>query len=256
MVPYKLGCKPRAYDPRIPHWSSLRLAAPQPSPPPAHFWEHGMPRDFGMMANNAYGCCVCSAGYHSRQIWSYNANPPEDTQPDTQVLDAYEQFCGFVPSDPNTDQGCVEQDFLKDWMTVGLPLANGTRDKLLAFFELDPRNLADVRDAIWQCGVVLLGIQVPAYIMNGDTVPATWGLEPHADQTIVGGHAIVLPSYYNTGAFGLISWGSYYRMTPGFLLRFCDEAYALVDQTWIEKTGKTPLGLTAAQLEQAMAALK
>jgi hypothetical protein len=41
MLNLKLGRKPRTYDPRIPHWSSLRLAAPQPSPPPAHFWEHG-----------------------------------------------------------------------------------------------------------------------------------------------------------------------------------------------------------------------
>jgi len=54
----------------------------------------------------------------------------------------------------------------------------------------------------------------------------------------------------------VISWGQYYTMPWAFFEKFVDEAYAIADPEWITKKGKTPGGLTLAQLEAAMKALK
>ena len=44
-------------------------------------------------------------------------------------------------------------------------------------------------------------------------------------------------------------------MSWEFFQAFTDEAYAIADPNWITATGKTPGGLTLAQLESAMQAL-
>jgi hypothetical protein len=45
-------------------------------------------------------------------------------------------------------------------------------------------------------------------------------------------------------------------MTPAFMSQFCDEAYALADMDWINATGKSPAGLSIAQLEDFMQSLR
>src|SRR5271169_3261108 len=114
-MPFMFGRKPRAFKPML-HWSSLRhMKAPGlPPAPNSHNWLSNMPTDLGMMLNDTLGDCVCAATYHARQVWTYNANPPMDTQSDTEVQAIYQQYCGYKPGHPNTDQGCVEQSVLDD----------------------------------------------------------------------------------------------------------------------------------------------
>ena len=54
----------------------------------------------------------------------------------------------------------------------------------------------------------------------------------------------------------MISWGSYYTKTWAFFAKYVDEAYAIADTTWINAGGKPPAGLTLAELQQQMQALK
>ena len=54
----------------------------------------------------------------------------------------------------------------------------------------------------------------------------------------------------------VISWGALYYMTPAFFAQFVDEAYALANAEWITSTGKSSAGLSLADLEALMAALK
>jgi hypothetical protein len=80
-----------------------------------------------------------------------------------------------------------------------------------------------------------------------------WDVQTGNDN-IVGGHAVVLAGYDANGA-RVISWGDYYTMTWAFFAKFVDEVYAIADNTWIDKTGKTPGGLTLAELETQMQGL-
>jgi hypothetical protein len=220
-----------------------------------------MPADLSEMLNDQLGDCTCAGLYHGRQVWSFNSNPPMDTEPDANVELVYCQACGYEPGNPSTDQGGVEQDVLGYWLNQGIPIlptvgSTGTTfDKLTAFYEVDPRHLNDIRWTIHDCGFAYIGIDMPARLM--DNVPDVWDVFPgNDDGGSDGGHCVILPASLPTENFKLISWGRVYEMTPAFFSRYCDEAYGLVDNSWVNAKGTTPGGLTLGELEAQMAALK
>ena len=253
----KLGRKPRSYDPRVPHLSALRLGRPPVSPPDDLDNTNGMPANLGMMLNNQLGDCTCAAFYHARQVWTFNAQKKTSTEPDKDVLELYEQACGYDPKVPSTDQGGNEQHVLKFLLKTGAPIgAQGSaRDKIMAFVEVDPRNIDDVKRTIYECGVAYIGFNVPQNIMPaGGVPPKIWSVDK-ANSKIIGGHAVVLPGYDAQGPH-VISWGERYKMTWDFFVTFVDEVYAIADRAWFEATQKTPLGMTPAELEAQMQGLR
>jgi hypothetical protein len=256
---FKLGRLARAHDPRIPHLSALLAGKTLPPPPAQVDYTKGMPKNLGMMLNDTLGDCTCAAVYHALQVWSFNATKHKsiDTEPDVDVEKLYELACGYKPSQGGEGPGGNEQHVLKYLLTKGAPTgAQGqTTHKIDAFVEVDPRNVDDVKRTINDCGVAYIGFEVPQYIVpqNG-APPAVWDVEKTNTQ-IVGGHAVVLAGYTATGA-RLISWGQYYTMTWAFFAKYVDESYAIADSTWIGGGGKTPGGLSLAELEQQMQALK
>lgn len=253
----KLGRKPRTFNPKIPHLKALRaVLAPLPTPPIAVDYTKEMSPDFGAMLNDSLGDCTCAAVYHARQVWTFNASGSEVTEPDGNVERLYEQACGYNPSDPNSDQGGVEQDVLTYLLNTGAPIGpNGSdRDKIVAFIEVDHKNLDDIKRTISECGVCYIGVDVPQSVMdNADDPTKPW--DTTGDQTVVGGHAIVLVGY-DLDFFYCISWGQIYKITHNFLADFLDEAYAIADRAWLKSTGNTPFGLSLDDLETLMIELK
>jgi hypothetical protein len=284
--PRKLGRRPRIFSPLIPHLSSMLgalEALPVPSPE-VDYLKKAAP-DYGMMGNDTLGDCVIASLYHARQVWSANAGVAEITEPDVEVIGTYEAFCGYDPRRPQSDQGCVEQQVLAHWVVQGMPIVaakatkgkswggggdhhhrpphpphppgpTGPTDKLLAFVEVDPRNDADIQVAIEQCGVVLIGFNVPESIVPpGVPSPELWDVVPGSK--IVGGHAVILGAYSQAKqTYGLVSWGKRHDMTKLFKDTYVDEIYALADASWIGATGQTILGLTIVQLEALMLGVK
>jgi hypothetical protein len=84
-----------------------------------------------------------------------------------------------------------------------------------------------------ECSLVYVGFNVPQNILpsDGGTPPQVWDVDPSNPQ-IVGGHAIVLPGYDNSG-LNVISWGAFYQMTWAFFAKYVDEVYAIADNTWL-----------------------
>lgn len=257
MAGRKLGRRPRTFNPRIPHMSALRTTRALAPPPVSVDWTRKLRPPLGMMLNDQLGDCTCAAFYHARQVWSANAETAQITDPDPDVLRLYEVACGYNPGDPSTDRGGVEQDVLTYLLKSGAPIGNGgsARDRIVAFVEVDPHNIDDVKRTINECGVAYIGFNVPQNIMPQDSAPpAIWTVDP-ANSQIIGGHAVVLPGYDQQYAT-VISWGQEYKMTWEFFSTFVDETYAIADHVWIEATGLTPLGMSLAELEAQMQALR
>jgi hypothetical protein len=255
---FKLGRLLRTYDPRIPHMSALTAGQVLPPPPPSTDWTKGMPANLGMMLNDTLGDCTCAAFYHALQVFSYNSSPPMVTQPDGDVEKLYILACGYNPRVPGEGPGGNEQHVLTYILNTGAPTGpNGqTVDKLVAFVEVDPRNIDDVKRTILDCGVAYIGFNVPQFLMPPPPAqpPAVWDVQS-TDTKIIGGHAVVLAGYNASGA-RVISWGQYYTMTWAFFSQYVDEVYALADQDWIDAKGTTPGGLTLEELQSQMQALK
>lgn len=246
----KLGRKPRTFDPRVKH---LKAMVPHlPVAPLAADWTRGITQ-FGPMLNDQLGDCTCAAVYHARQIWTAN-NGGEITEPDADVLKLYELACGYVPGDPSTDQGGVEQRVLTYLLNQGMPLSNGAVDKILGFVEINHKIQNEVKVTINEFGLTYIGFNVPDSIFDENNRPfPVWDYTPGASS--IGGHAVVLPAYGPNG-LSVISWGQVYKMTWEFFEAYCDEAYAIIDKSWINATGQTPLGLTLAQIENLMSELR
>lgn len=246
----RMGRLARAHDPKIKKLKDLGIKLPVP--PPSIDWTKGI-KSWGMMKNDELGDCTCAAVYHARQIWTLNTGV-EKTEPDVDVLKLYEAACGYNPADPNTDQGGIEQNVLKYLLNTGMPLADGTAHKILGFAEVNHKDLNEVKLTIAEFGVAYIGIDVPESIYGANGMPLTiWGYVP--DSPVEGGHAIILVGYDSKG-FTVISWGGIYHMTFAFFEKYCEEVYAIVDKSWIKSTGKTPLGLSLADLELLMKEIK
>lgn len=209
-----------------------------------------------MFGNDSLGDCTCAAVYHAIQVWSIAAQGAVDTEPDQDAVLLYEQACGYVPGQPNTDQGGVEQDVLSYVMLSGAPVGAGgtSRHRIAAFVEVDPRNFDDVKTAIAEAGITYIGFNVPSYLPEG--AGAVWDVQSDASNwSIVGGHAVVAAGYDAAG-LTILSWGAKYRMTWAFWSEFVDEAYMIADADWLRATGTTPAGMTLADLETQMSALR
>ncbi len=253
---YKLGRLHRGYNPRIPHMSALTAGQVLPPPPPSVDYTTKLPTNLGMMLNDTLGDCTCAAVYHAIQVWSGNAQGDLLTEPDADVKKLYVLACGYDPNQPGEGPGGNEQTVLTYVLKTGAPFgANGSsKHKIAAFVEVDPRNTDDVKRAIVDCGVAYIGFNVPAFLMPpGEPPPAVWDVQS-TGTNIVGGHAVVLAGYTADGA-RVISWGQYYTMTWAFFAAYVDEVYAIADPLWIANGGKTPGGLSLADLEAQMQAL-
>jgi hypothetical protein len=231
--------------------STLRPTQDLPPLPHCVDYSTGMPANLGVMLNNNLGDCVPAAAGHSIQVWSFNADPPMVTPSDADIEKFYELAGGYVPGNPNTDNGCVEQVALIDWLNN--PIDDNT---LAAFVEIDVSNLAEIKRAIWECGVVYIGMIVPSFLQNLEAPGSVWAANPKANNSIIGGHAVAVVGWDVRDNLILISWGARYTMTPSFWSGFVDEAYALANPSWIKNTGRSPAGLTLSQLETLMASMR
>ncbi|HET6607066.1 MAG TPA: hypothetical protein VFG62_10375 [Rhodopila sp.] len=248
---------PSPHDPAIPHWSALKAmrGVVQPPIPEALSWRRGMPAFLGAMGNApgpdnpelpVVGDCTNAGAGHLQQVWTFNAGGRMVTRPAMSVIQGYSESCGYVLGDPATDNGGLLTTVLKYWMTTGMPNADGTRETILGFFRVDPRQPEDVRRVIAECGG----------FYGGALIPASWseveqGQAWQADGPGVEGHCIT-GFGYNPETILCHSWGFDIPTADDVFTRYFDELYAVVSAEWIEKTGKTPFGMTLSALNASL----
>lgn len=248
----KFGRKARVFDPKVKQMSAV--FGQLPTAPESIDWSHNI-TNFGMMLNDRLGCCTCAAVYHARQIWTANTLT-EQTESDNYVLSLYEEATGYNPSNPSTDQGGVEQYVLSYLLNSGIPLADGSRDKILGFMEVNCKNINDVKLTIAEFGVAYIGFDVPNSLFANGAPSQLWTVS--TDQNLAmtrGGHAVVLVAYDTEGPT-CISWGLKYKMTWDFFIKYTEEVYAIIDKSWLMTSGKTPMNIDLNELEQMMSELR
>lgn len=243
----KLGRKAVKHDSR-----TLKLAAylttATPPPPDKVDWTKNIGY-WGMMNNDTLGCCTICGCAHAIQIWSANTNK-EITVKDSDVVNMYEKWDGYNPSDPSTDCGGVELDVLNNWKS-----SEFVGHKLYAYTAVNLRNIDEVKTAINLFGGIYIGIALPLTAQNQDI----WDLVPntgsHAEPGSWGGHCVFVVGYDDKG-FSCITWGEIKKMTPAFFGAYVDEAYALIGADWFTASGVDPQGLNLEQLQTDLAAIR
>lgn len=229
---YKLGRKARKTDTR-----TLKVRyyiASLPAPPVAVDWTKGETA-WGMLLNDSLGDCTIAGALHSIEAWGLNSGHPI-MMTIGDALRYYEDFDGYDPANPDSDQGGVLLDVLNRWHQQGI---NG--HTVTAFALVDHANLTEVKQALALFGPLYTGLQFP----NSAWGQSTWTIT--TDTSIDGGHCVVLVGYNTVGPVA-ISWGALYQMTWAFFSRYFDEVYAAISPDWFEASGVDPTGLNLAQL--------
>lgn len=251
----KLGRKAVKTDSRTLMLARYMTSALKP-PPAKCDWTKGI-TSWGMMLNgpeptepqfpNGLGDCTIAGAAHAVQVWTAN-NGAMVTVPDSTVLSYYENFDGYVPGNPKTDNGGVELDVLNDWKKQGF-----AGHPLLAFADPKVANLTEVRQAIALFGGVYIGLSLPITAQT----QTVWDVAPNggakAKPGSWGGHCVFVPKY-DQKTFTCITWGQLQTMTVAFWSKYCDEAHALLSPAWISTKG-APNGFNLAQLQADLQAI-
>jgi len=186
--------------------------------------------DWGMCANDKYGCCVFAGSAHETKMLA-GLGGKQTWFPDNAVLSDYAAVTGFnehAPLDAQgnnpTDNGTDMQVAAKFRQNTGIQDGHGNRHKVAAYLAIDPGNLEQHLMALYLFGAVGIGIEVPAYAPDQFDEDIPWDVKPGAEK-IVGGHYV--PALYWDGSnLEVITWARTQKMTPRFLSRFNDESVA------------------------------
>lgn len=243
----KLGRKAIKHDSRTLKLARYLVEGTLPAAPPAVDWMFGL-TNWGMMLNDQLGDCTIAAAAHAVQVWTA-ALGGEQTLDDDAVLAAYEQWDGYDPSDPESDQGGVELDVLTSWRKT----LNGFKGhRLEAFASMNQADLEEVRQAINLFGGAYIGVALPETAQTQEIWDAVDG--PGSARGSWGGHAVFVPKYDAQG-FTCITWGRPKTMTLKFWQAYVDEAYALLGADWIGAKG-SPAGFSLGDLQADLALIR
>lgn len=226
------------------------LTAKAPDPPNKVWREYKVsPTAWGMFMNDTIGDCTCAAIAHMLMLMTAHTGtmvvPTEQ-----EVLTAYTAVSGYDPNTGMNDNGAAIVDVLNYWHTTGI-----AGHKILGWAQIDNTNVYAVKQAIWLFGGVDLGVQLPNIALEQLSLNQPWGLVSN-DEGNAGGHSI--PNFgYGSQGTNCITWGRRQGMSWDWFKQYCDEAYIVITQDWIDQaTNQTPSGFDLETLMKDLQALK
>ena len=202
-----------------------------------------------MLGNDVAGDCTIAAELHAIML-AASQQGQQITFTTQDAFAKYSELSGYNPQTGANDTGLVVLDVLKNWQSEGL---NG-QHKALAYAACDVRNVEDVAACISEFGFTYIGFAVPRYAMDQFNRGQPWDLDPHGDQTLIGGHAIIGGAYDLQPAnnakpyIKTVTWGAEQVMTLDFFHKYVDEAYGVVVPEWLNAAGNDPDGVNVAAL--------
>jgi hypothetical protein len=228
---------------RLPRLRSFLTAALPPAPSACDY-SAGI-TSWGYMGNDRIGDCVFAMLGHAIMARTAVADGQPTVPTDQQIINAYAVVTGYDPATGANDNGTDLATALDFQQSAGL-----AGDRIAGYVAIDPTNQAEVQQAIYLFGSVMLGVQLPQSAERQTAAGEPWDLEWFSP--IVGGHGIPLVCYGPDGP-SCVTWGRNQDMTWRFLSHQADEAYAVVDADWLGRSGQSVTGLDLAGLLAALA---
>jgi hypothetical protein len=246
----KLGKKPFVKDHRDLLYKNYIDKTVLP-PFPTSFGHQNLINNWGMLGNDSVGDCVIAGADHETMLWTKEGST-EAIFTAANAISDYSAITGYNPKDPNSDQGTDPRTAYLYRQKTGLIDANGNRHKIGAFLALDQTNLNEVLEAAYLLSAVGIGIQFPASAMNQFNAGLPWTVV--SGSPIEGGHYVPVFGYDGTYLYCL-TWGKVQKITKGFFTTYCDEAWAILSQEFLNKQGVSPEGFNLSQLQADLAAI-
>ena len=153
---HQLGKRPARTDKNV---KTVQLLGHRETPTPAleSSWVMKVP-EMTMFGNDRLGDCVEAAAGHIENQVSLFAGGSEVTISDDDIIAFYSAAGGYVPGDPDTDNGTDMLTALNIWRQAGI---GNSGHKILAYASVNPRNMTEVMQSIAIFGNLYIGIQLP-----------------------------------------------------------------------------------------------
>ena len=205
------------------------LTAPLPAPPA----EVGAPQlSWPMADNDRLGCCTISGVVHTDQATASESQEPWTYAGDQAVESTYFGLTG------GADTGLAETDVLRAWQQKGL-----FGCQLAAFAPLAVQHVRTIRQAVWLCGGVYMGVLVTQADQEAFAAGEAW---TPSGQPPLGGHCIVYVGYTDSG-FLAVTWGGLAEVTWAWHAAQAEEAYAVITQEVKERGSLRGVNLAALE---------
>ena len=194
--------------------------------------------------------CVIAAMGHIEGVLTGNGNPPALTYTDAQITALYSAIGGYVPGDPNTDQGCDEVTALNYWQASGAPAGS---HKIAGWLAVDSSNRAEYEAALWLFENLFFGVELPDAWINPEPTGSgfVWDVAGAADPN--NGHAFAGVAY-NAQGVKVATWGMEGLVTHAAIGEYCanadgGELYVVISQDSVNRASqKAPSGFNWSQL--------
>lgn len=215
-----------------------------------HAWE--------MHGNDNYGDCVFVTHAHrvAAEEWSSGRRDPIKVSTED-VLAFYSRVTGFDRNKPWTDNGAYLIDALRLLRTEGFGKeADGSTHGIYAYARVDDVGPNDeFKRAAHLFGGLSLGLALPVRAQNQDVWDTNSSMNTEEDELYSwGGHSVEMIGY-DTRGITLVTWGAEQRATWAWVKRYCDEAWAVISEDFINRLGRTPQGLNIDRLNNLLATL-
>jgi hypothetical protein len=249
-VSYRLGRRPPHSPLVAPRLALGRFLTGQlPPTPPVVDWVSAVTA-WPMYGNDEWSCCVFSAAAHMVEAVSTYGRGTGTMPTTDDVLAAYSAVTGFdplagPPGANSTDQGTVIQDALGYWRRTGI-----AGHRIAAFAEVDIHDLAQINDALYLFGHLMLGVDLPYAALTQFDRSEAWHLVSD-DGGIAGGHAINLGFDTTGGGYKAITWARVQPFSAAWWNRYVEEAWVVISPEWLSAAGANPAGVDLAALADA-----
>jgi hypothetical protein len=214
-----------------------------------------------MYGNDTYGDCVIACMGHLFGVLRENAAGNSTIFSDGEIINQYSRCCGYVPGDPNSDQGCDIQETISDILQDGFKghrKQAGEKVKLshriAGWLTVDGTNKEEVRQAIYLFENVVIGLDLPdAWI---EPFPSASGFEwnvagppdPENGHCVIG--CATSPSGVGIGTWGMTGTMTYAAVAEYAVPRNDGELYAVLSEDSINRAkGLAPNGVSWEQLQ-------
>jgi len=248
---YKLGRKrPVSRGPRLTLGNYLKRGM-APPPPACDYTKAATSALSQIYCNDTLGDCVIAGLAHVVGVLTRNSGTPPFLYSKDQIIALYGAIGGYVPGEPNTDQGCDEQTALNYWKNNGAP--NGSTHKIAGWLAVNGADPAEYRTALYLFENLYFGIELPDKWVN--PMPSSPGFvwdvagAPDPDN----GHCVVGVGY-NAKGVTIDTWGMTGLITDRAIAKYATvagqgELYTVVSEDAINRaTQKAPNGFDWSQL--------
>jgi hypothetical protein len=199
--------------------------------------------EWPMYANDTRGDCTTAAAGHMIEAWTAESRGAAVEITERAVLAAFDHV---KVVDASGEEGAYELDVLRYWRDHGIG-----RHRVGAYARLSVHDHELTRATAWLFGGLYIGLALPITAQRQPTWAWTGSLAGDAKPGSWGGHAVDVVAY-DAAALTVVTWGRLQRMTWDFWDRYCEEAYCLLSNDFLEH-GHAPNGFDLEALRADLA---